>query len=321
VAKDLNIRLTGGRMPEEGRVELSFDGGEWGVICGDGWGVREAMVACRQLGLVYAAAAFSTDLFGGVNQSRLISGVACKGSEDSLLDCDHDQFGEVFCPGQGQEIAALTCTDTQADLQPDLYQLMSSTHLEDKQLFLLQCAMEENCLARQAYIDQATNPHWQMLTRRLLRFTASIANIGSADFRPFIPKTAWDWHACHQHYHSMETFAHFEIFDHNGHRAAEGHKASFCLEDNECVGVDPHFDCENYGDQGITAGCKDIYYYNIDCQWIDVTELELGTYTFKMSINPDYKVAETTFENNAAICTLHYSQMSAMINNCTFARP
>ena len=41
---------------------------------------------------------------------------------------------------------------------------------------------------------------------------------------------------------------------------------------------------------GITAGCKDIYYYNIDCQWIDVTELPLGTYTFKMAINPEYKV-------------------------------
>merc|ERR1712142_422357 len=107
----------------------------------------------------------------------------------------------------------------------------------------------------------------------------------------------------------METFAHFEIFDSLGRRAAEGHKASFCLED---------YDCENYGDQGITAGCKDIYYYNIDCQWIDVTELELGTYTFKMSINPEYKVPEATFENNAALCTLIYSQMAAVINNCTF---
>ena len=31
-----------------------------------------------------------------------------------------------------------------------------------------------------------------------LRFTAAIANVGSADFRPFIPKSSWEWHACHQ---------------------------------------------------------------------------------------------------------------------------
>ncbi len=24
---------------------------------------------------------------------------------------------------------------------------------------------------------------------------------------------------------------------------------SFCLEDNHCSGVDPKYDCENYGDQ------------------------------------------------------------------------
>ena len=55
-------------------------------------------------------------------------------------------------------------------------------------------------------------------------------------------------------------------------------QASFCLEDNDCHGVDPHYECDNYGDQGITPGCKDIYYYNIDCQWIDVTDLPLGNY-------------------------------------------
>ena len=31
-----------------------------------------------------------------------------------------------------------------------------------------------------------------------------------------------------------------------------------------------------------------------------------GTYTFKMAINPEYKVPEITFENNAALCTLYY---------------
>ena len=26
-------------------------------------------------------------------------------------------------------------------------------------------------------------------------------------------------------------------------------QASFCLEDNQCQGTDPHYDCANYGDQ------------------------------------------------------------------------
>ena len=46
-----------------------------------------------------------------------------------------------------------------------------------------------------------------------------------------------------------------------------------------------------------------------------------GTYVFKMSINPEYKVPEISFENNAALCTLYYSQMTAVINNCTLTRP
>ena len=50
IAKDMSIQLVGGRIEQEGRIEVRLDGGKWGVVCGDGWGVREAMVACRQLG-------------------------------------------------------------------------------------------------------------------------------------------------------------------------------------------------------------------------------------------------------------------------------
>ena len=88
----------------------------------------------------------------------------------------------------------------------------------------------------------------------------------------------------------FQVFAHFDILDLSGKRLSEGHKASFCLEDNDCQGVDPKFDCENYGDQGITAGCKDIYHANIDCQWLDITEMDPGTYYFRMAINPEFKV-------------------------------
>lgn len=53
----------------------------------------------------------------------------------------------------------------------------------------------------------------------------------------------------------MEVFATFNIYDYTGKRVAEGHKASFCLEDNQCMpGVKPRYACANYGDQGKTKG-------------------------------------------------------------------
>ena len=39
-------------------------------------------------------------------------------------------------------MAAVVCVDEQADLEPDIYDLMSSAHLEDKQLFFLQVYLE-----------------------------------------------------------------------------------------------------------------------------------------------------------------------------------
>eukprot|EP00094_Tigriopus_californicus_P014417 TCALIF_13989-PA protein Name:"Similar to Loxl2 Lysyl oxidase homolog 2 (Rattus norvegicus)" AED:0.18 eAED:0.30 QI:0/0/0/1/1/0.66/3/0/155 len=133
----------------------------------------------------------------------VLTGVSCKGNEESLYECQHDL--DNFCPGTGKlDVASVVCVENQSDLEPDIYELMSSAHLEDKQLFFLQCAMEENCLASEAYRLQKHHSDYALQTRRLLRFTTSIANVGTADFRPFIPKSQWDWHACHQHYHSME---------------------------------------------------------------------------------------------------------------------
>lgn len=49
----------------------------------------------------------------------------------------------------------------------------------------------------------------------------------------------------------MESFSHYDIIDEHGNQVAEGHKASFCLEDSKCDrGVFPKYNCQGYGYQG-----------------------------------------------------------------------
>ena len=44
-----DIRLVGGSVADEGRVELCLNNA-WGTICDDGFDVNDANVICRQLG-------------------------------------------------------------------------------------------------------------------------------------------------------------------------------------------------------------------------------------------------------------------------------
>lgn len=319
--RGMAIRLTGGRSPNEGRIEINLGYPEgWGVVCGDGWSLLEAGVICRQLGLGYAAEAIEKNFFEGRKFPMVISGIECQGNERNLAECLHDKV--VDCPGPGENVAGVVCTREIADLVFDHIELMRTAHLEDRPLYWLQCAMEENCVASRAYKIQKESDTWHLETRRLLRFTARTLNAGTADFRPSIPKHLWEWHMCHMHYHSMEVFATFDIIDSHGRRVAEGHKASFCLEDNQCMpGVQQKYKCANYGDQGVSVNCSDVYKYNIDCQWVDITELEPGLYTFKVAVNPEFKVGEMSFDNNAAVCQLLYTETFASVHSCVMARP
>ncbi|XP_056393331.1 protein-lysine 6-oxidase isoform X2 [Hyla sarda] len=202
------------------------------------------------------------------------------------------------------------------DLVPDPYYIQASIYVQKMSMYSLRCAAEENCLASSAYSSDVRDYD----QRVLLRFPQRVKNQGTADFLPSRPRYSWEWHSCHQHYHSMDEFSHYDLLDASSHRrVAEGHKASFCLEDTSCdYGYYRRFACTAHT-QGLSPGCYDTYNADIDCQWIDITDVKPGNYILKVSVNPSYLVPESDYSNNIVRCDLRYTGHHVYVSSCTIS--
>nr|BCO38639.1 Lysyl oxidase [Megabalanus rosa] len=318
------VRLRGGGT--KGDIEVKYGDRGWGPICGDGFDLKDGTVVCKQLNL---GAAKRTSISGRRARGPFIlAGVECTGREANLAQCKSIRDDPVSCPGNRYSGAAVECTGPEdirlPDLRVDAGEVQASARLSTERLADLTCAAEENCLARSASEVMRTDRNWKLRTRKLFRFTNKVWNNGGADYKPKADPAQWEWHTCHEHYHSEESFSEYDLtYAGTDEKAAEGHKASFCLEDSECKrGISQRYFCyieQNVRPpQGIRAGCADIYGDNIDCQWIDVTDIKSGRYVLRIRVNADRKVPEVSFDDNQVICNvrLNMERDEVRITNC-----
>ena len=86
------VRLVEGRSSLEGVVEVYYKG-SWGTICADGWSAGEVLCKELKLGHVVEAKIVGQSRFkrsdGYKDMKIWLSGVDCKGQENSILECKH----------------------------------------------------------------------------------------------------------------------------------------------------------------------------------------------------------------------------------------
>lgn len=149
------------------------------------------------------------------------------------------------------------------------------------------CAIQEQCV---------TGSGW----RRLLLYDASVKNASPVDLvvgevseeSPFVEHNVFEFSACHEHYH----YSHYGDFRYG---AQPGDKRAFCIEstdryhNSESTPLSHDYSCDY---QGIASGWGDTYMAGIECNWIDITDLQIpprgAAQTLAFALNPDDFICE-----------------------------
>jgi len=193
-----------------------------------------------------------------------------------------------------------------ADLTLDAVNMQQSVYISQETYQEGACEINE-CLM---HLKNGPFP----VTRKLLRFDTRAANVGTTSFNlgapsPRNPNFVWD--ECHRHYH-FEEFAEYQVFSANDfaerfNLVPETGKRAFCLMDTAPTHLytgpahlQPQTQRHSCSFQGISVGWQDIYGANLDCQFVDITDLAPGDYKLLIRLNPSGYLNDSDPTNNEA---------------------
>ncbi|XP_072166895.1 CD5 antigen-like [Diadema setosum] len=105
-----NVRLVGGHVSHEGRVEV-YHNSQWATVCDNNWDLQDAHVVCRQLGFPEALTATTRAFFGGGDLSQaILTSMSCLGSENELRECSYSSDNPFSFCGHNDD-AGVVCSD------------------------------------------------------------------------------------------------------------------------------------------------------------------------------------------------------------------
>ncbi|XP_038056795.1 deleted in malignant brain tumors 1 protein-like [Patiria miniata] len=107
VTTGFNVRLIAGSGPNEGIVEVSYEG-KRGTICNPYWDINDATVVCRQLGYPLATLASTGKRFDSMAYDTHLEAVSCQGNEYHLADCSRGSWVSEQC--SDRDTAAVICS-------------------------------------------------------------------------------------------------------------------------------------------------------------------------------------------------------------------
>lgn len=171
----------------------------------------------------------------------------------------------------------------------------------------------------------------RMSVRQALRDAkdGSIPADYTAAQRPTQAFTYYEPAMAHQHWHLMN-FEHFALTSKQGKVVVTDRKNGFCLGDRFPIadpvkparvpgttGPDAELakrlranNCRHHEPnaldvvEGISVGSGDDYKYDVDFQWLDITQVPSGLYTLVNTVNGDRTLLETNYGNNSSSVAL-----------------
>ncbi|KAG7460201.1 hypothetical protein MATL_G00218830 [Megalops atlanticus] len=127
-AREGDVRLVGGKLSSEGRVEV-YHSGTWGTVCDDSWDLAEAQVVCRQLRFPGAQSVALGATYGQGSGNIWLDDMDCKGTETSLSSCRFKGWGITDC--SHSEDAGVVCERNSAGNDDRLFPVDHSLGLSE----------------------------------------------------------------------------------------------------------------------------------------------------------------------------------------------